>query len=135
MTPPDVQQHSDGLLVRGDELQLMYFCLHAGAQKLRRDGLSAARVEQLKAVVHRALMSPLRHDFADSAAAESCSAGQDGDNDSMNANSAAAELNISVRHAQRLAPSLGAVRIGRSWAFRRAPVLGLKRERETTDAS
>jgi hypothetical protein len=52
------------VLVQDDEtLRHLYFCVHAGIQKLNRDGLSARHLEPLKALLRRSIMSASGHEF------------------------------------------------------------------------
>lgn len=136
MTPtPPVQQVGNAVLVQGQEaLDQIAKCVLAQIRETQRNGYSVEPYAQLLRTIHAARMSHSRHEFAITAAAEPQSDGQDGD-DLMNATFAAAELNISVRQVQRLAPCLGAVRVGRSWAFKRAPVLAAAEERRRKAAN
>lgn len=130
MSRPPVQVGPGVVVLQGeDALRDLYFCLHAGAQKLRRDGLSAGRFERLKSTIYRALMSRPRHEVAYCVAVETESNGQDA-SDLLTVAEAAEVLALSRRQVQRLASELGGVRIGHGLAFRRAPVLALKQTRE-----
>jgi hypothetical protein len=122
-----VQQAGSAVLIQGEEpLHLLNFCLHAGAQKMRRDGLSAARIEQLKTVVRRALMSAQGHKLPNYVLSEANSAGQE----MWSIRRAALELEISPRQVRRIARNGIGTRSGRDWFLPKGEVLALKLDRD-----
>ena len=132
---PSVRQMGDSVVIRGREaLDDIAKCVLAQIRESQRNGYSIEPYARLLRTIHTARMSPPRHEFASHQVLESHSGSQDGD-DLMDANGAAAELSMSIRQVQRLAPGLGAVRVGRSWAFKRAPVLALAAERKRKAAN
>jgi hypothetical protein len=125
--PGAVQQQGPAVLIQGDEpLRLLNFCLHAGAQKLRRDGLSAARVEQMKVIVRRALMSARGHELPRYVLSDANSTGQE----MWSTARAAHELELSRRQVRRIARNGIGTRDGRDWLLPKDAVLALKAERE-----
>lgn len=134
---PPIQQLGSAVLLQGaDVLRLVNFCLRAGVQKLHRDGLSPARVEELKQVVRRALMAASGHEDAVYVLAEAHSPCQDELFNALNnvewwsVAEAADELGISRRQIRRIAEEGLGIRKGRAWMLPKARVLALKAERE-----
>jgi len=135
MTPAPVQQHGLAVLLQGIGVSEVYALVEAGLQWMKGQGIKAEQLTRLRgyrdvlAAAHDDRMSDCGHEFAEATAAESNSQCQDGD-DWMSIAEAAAALTLSDRHARRLAPELGGVRIGATWMVRKAPVLALKRQRQ-----
>jgi hypothetical protein len=117
------------VLIQDEEtLQLLYFCVHAGVQKMHRAGLSPARLEPLKALIRRAIMSANGHEQPVYVLAEQDSSSQD--IELWNVAEAANELGIGDRQVRRLAREGLGFRVGREWMLPKARVLALKTERE-----
>lgn len=116
------------MLVQDEEsLQHLYFCVQAGIQKCRRDGVSPAHLYGLAAVIRRAYMSARGHACAVYVLAEEHSTSQ---NDWMSVAEAADELELSERQVRRLAEAGLGTRKGREWRLSKSRVLALKQERD-----
>jgi hypothetical protein len=129
-TPTDaapVQQDGPTVLIQGEDmLGLLNFCLHAGVQKMRRDGLSAVRLEQLKIVVRRALLSACGQEFPGYVLSQPNSTKEE----LWSTERAAGEIGISPRQVRRIARNGIGTKDGRDWLLPKEAVLALKRERE-----
>jgi hypothetical protein len=128
--PVPPAQTGPAVLVQDREtLRHPYFCVHAGIQKLHRDGLSSQHLEPLKGLLRRAIMSANRHEFPVYVLAEEHSTGQE--TDWLTVAEAAAELDLSARQVCRLArDGLGTRKGGREWRLPRSRVVTLKQERD-----
>lgn len=133
--PEPVAQHGPAVLLQGLGVSEVYALAEAGLQWMKGQGIKTEQMARLRgyrdvlAAAHTDRMSAVGHTFAEVTVAESHSESQDGD-DWMSIADVAAELSLSARHARRLAPKLGGVRIGASWVVRKAPVLTFKAARE-----
>jgi len=136
MTDPPVQQDGATVTIRGDALALLYRGLIALAARHRRDGVtSPPLLHELRTVLFRATtMSPTRHKDAGHTLGGPCCNGQD-PSDLISVGEASALLGISARTVQRMAADrsrggLEAIRVGRTWALAKAPVLALAERRK-----
>ncbi|GJF09513.1 hypothetical protein NGTWS0302_23980 [Mycolicibacterium cyprinidarum] len=130
MTGVDPVTVVDGALtIRGrDTLTDLARCVLARIRLDRLNGASPARYAKLLAAIYDA-MSETRHEDAETAAEQTHSNSQDGD-DWMSTTQVALLLGVTTRQVQRQAPKLRAVRVGNTWVFRKAPVLALAEERK-----
>jgi len=136
MTDPPITQTGDSITIRGAALPLMYRATLALAVRHNRDGITPPPLlHQLRAVLFRATtMSPPRHKDAGRTTGGPCCNGQ-GVSDWCSVGEASALLGISRRQVQRMATDrsrggLEAIRVGRTWALRKAPVLVLAERRK-----
>ncbi|GJF09558.1 hypothetical protein NGTWS0302_24090 [Mycolicibacterium cyprinidarum] len=124
-----VQPVGDKIVVQGREaLTDLARCVLARIRADRLNGASPARYAALLAAIYDA-MSQTRHEDAETAAEQTHSNSQDGD-DWMSTTQVALLLGVTTRQVQRQAPKLRAVRVGNTWVFRKAPVLALAEERK-----
>jgi hypothetical protein len=131
--PPPITQIGTTVLIQGDALPLMYRAVLALAARHNRDGITPPPLlHELRAALFRATtMSPPRHELANALASSSCCDCQN-PRDLCTTSDAAALLQLSRRQVQRLAAGPGGlgVRVGRTWAMHKAPVLALANERK-----
>jgi hypothetical protein len=135
--PPPITQIGTTVLIQGDALPVLYRCVLAGIARHHRDGVaSPPLLHELRAQLYRATtttMSPARHKDAGQPQPVSGCTCQHGD-DWIGAGEAAALLQLSRRQVQRMCAEhywggADTIRVGRTWALRRAPVLALAAER------
>jgi hypothetical protein len=126
---PPVQRLGPAILVQDVEtLRHLYFCVQAGVQKLRRDGLSPAHLYPLSSLIRHGIMSADGHEYPAYVLAEEDSTSQD--NDWLSVAEAATELELSERQIRRIAATGLGTRKGREWQLSKSKVLALKAERD-----
>ena len=135
MTDPPITQTGDSVTIRGAALPLLYRATLALAVRHNRDGITPPPLlHQLRAVLFRATtMSPPRH-LLDETPPPGPRSNSQGVSDWLSVGEASALLGISRRQVQRMATDrsrggLEAIRVGRTWALRKAPVLALAERR------
>jgi excisionase family DNA binding protein len=134
--PPPITQDGDTVLIRGAALPMAYRATLALILREHRDGVTPSPLlHQLRRELYRATtMSPPRHKDAGHTTGGPCCNGQ-GASDWCSVGEASALLGISRRQVQRMATDrsgggLEAIRVGRTWALRKAPVLALAERRK-----
>ena len=134
--PPPIMQDGGAVLIRGAALPMAYRAVLALAARHNRDGINTPPLlHELRAALFRAItMWPTRHKDAGHTIGGPCCNGQ-GASDWCSVGEASALLGISRRQVQRMATDrsrggLEAIRVGRTWALRKAPVLALAEQRK-----
>jgi excisionase family DNA binding protein len=135
------------IIQRGDSVTIIgapilaaaYRSVLLGIRARRADGLPSRDLQELARALRRAHdASPPRHLLGDTPTAGACCEGQAA-GAWCSAGEAAFLLGVSRRTVQRMAADprggLDAIRIGRTWALRRAPVLALAAARERKAAT
>ena len=132
---PLITQRDGVVVISGDAVPLLYRATIALAARHHRDGLaSPALLHTLRAALYGATTSPPRRKVSMAMDTSACCTCQDGD-DWISAGEAALLLGLSRRQVQRMAAKhywggAGAIRVGRTWALQRAPVLALAERRK-----
>jgi excisionase family DNA binding protein len=135
-----ITQDGDTVTIRGaPELAAVYRCVLLGIQRRRADGLPTADLQALARALYRAHLetSRPRRSLAETLPTTPCCDGQ-GVCDWLSVGEASALLGISRRQVQRMAAEssrrggLDTIRVGRTWALKKAPVLA-QAERRRND--
>ena len=137
MSADPITQLDGAVTVQGEALPLLYRATLALVARHHRDGVSSPTLlHSLRKELFRATttMSPQRHKDAGNAAGGSCCDGQEA-RDWCSTGEASFLLGVSRRTIQRLAANrsrdgVEAIRVGRVYMLRLAPLLALARERE-----
>ena len=117
-------------------LASVYRCVLLGIRQRRHDGLPSTDLQQLARALYRAHMSPERHEVDGAVGDQPSSRSQEPRDEWCTIGEASALLGLSRRSVQRLARAPGgldAIRVGRTYLLRSAPVLALARERRDRD--
>jgi excisionase family DNA binding protein len=129
--PPPITRHGDTVTMRGEAARLLYRATLALLARHRLDGIvSPPLLHEARTVLFRATtMSPPRHKDAGHTIGSTQSNGQEAC-DWLSVGEAAALLQRSRRTVQRMAAEprrggLETIRVGRTLALRKAPVLAL----------
>jgi excisionase family DNA binding protein len=117
-------------------LAAAYRAVLLGIRTRRADGLPSSDLQQLARALRRAHESHERHDLASGGDDQPRLDGQDSRDEWCSTGEAAALLQLSRRSVQRMARDPGgldAIRVGRTYLRRLAPVLALAAERRDCD--
>lgn len=137
MTDPPVQQLGGAVTIQGAPLLAsVYRCVLAGIARRRHDGLPCADLLEVARALRRAHVAHERQEVARDVDTSSCWGDQQSRDDWRTTGEAAALLGCSRRSVQRMARAPGgldAIRVGRTYLLRSAPLLVLAEERRRDD--
>jgi excisionase family DNA binding protein len=132
-----ITQHGDSVTITGRPLLgAVYRSTLSHIAHRRANGAPSDDLRQLARLLYRAYMSPQRHEVAPAADDQPRWDHQQSRDDWVTTAEAANLLGLSRRSVQRLARApdgLDAIRVGRTYMLRLAPVLALAKERRDRD--